>query len=184
MLTPEFLIDGTPQEVFLFVAFALVVAAISVVLCLGIDAYADQVRRQEADDAFIAEIVGRVRKEVLSPSEESLEDESEPAGVCRVCGCTDHDCRACIERTGKPCHWVETDLCSACAQTTPIWDLVIEDMRGRDQLGRERYKTPLTAVEDGRDALQEAYEELLDTCVYLKQEIVRKRLTGGARDQE
>lgn len=34
---------------------------------------------------------------------------------CRVCGCTDDDCRQCIERTGEPCHWVEADLCSACA---------------------------------------------------------------------
>jgi hypothetical protein len=34
--------------------------------------------------------------------------------VCRVCGCTDLDCRGCIERTGEPCYWVEPDLCSAC----------------------------------------------------------------------
>jgi hypothetical protein len=33
---------------------------------------------------------------------------------CRVCGCTDDDCQQCIEKTGKPCHWVENDLCSAC----------------------------------------------------------------------
>ena len=36
-------------------------------------------------------------------------------GSCRVCGCTDDDCRGCIERTGRPCHWVEPNLCSACA---------------------------------------------------------------------
>jgi hypothetical protein len=35
---------------------------------------------------------------------------------CRVCGCTDDDCHQCIEKTGKPCHWVEDDLCSACAE--------------------------------------------------------------------
>jgi hypothetical protein len=35
---------------------------------------------------------------------------------CRVCGCTDDDCHQCIEKTGKPCHWVEEDLCSACAE--------------------------------------------------------------------
>jgi hypothetical protein len=34
---------------------------------------------------------------------------------CRVCGCTDDDCHHCIEKTGKPCYWVEDDLCSACA---------------------------------------------------------------------
>lgn len=36
---------------------------------------------------------------------------------CRVCGCTDYDCRQCIERTGEPCYWVEPDLCSACANS-------------------------------------------------------------------
>ncbi len=35
---------------------------------------------------------------------------------CRKCGCTDLDCRGCIERTGVPCHWVEKDLCSACEE--------------------------------------------------------------------
>lgn len=34
--------------------------------------------------------------------------------TCRVCGCTENDCRGCLERTGEPCFWVEPDLCSAC----------------------------------------------------------------------
>jgi hypothetical protein len=35
---------------------------------------------------------------------------------CRVCGCTEDDCTACtIKLGGEPCHWVEPDLCSACA---------------------------------------------------------------------
>jgi hypothetical protein len=34
---------------------------------------------------------------------------------CRVCGCTDEDCRQCIEKTGIACSWVAPDLCSACA---------------------------------------------------------------------
>jgi hypothetical protein len=33
---------------------------------------------------------------------------------CRICGCTDDDCRQCIEKTGHPCAWIEADLCSAC----------------------------------------------------------------------
>lgn len=39
------------------------------------------------------------------------------AGVCRICGCTEQDCRQCIEDTGKPCTWIneQHDLCSACA---------------------------------------------------------------------
>jgi hypothetical protein len=42
---------------------------------------------------------------------------------CRMCGCTDDDCHQCIEKTGHPCHWVEEDLCSACAGDEPEeWD--------------------------------------------------------------
>jgi len=43
------------------------------------------------------------------------------AGTCRVCGCTDQDCRQCIRKTGRPCHWVDRSrtLCSACAD--PDW---------------------------------------------------------------
>lgn len=32
----------------------------------------------------------------------------EPPRACRVCGCTDD------EACWPPCHWVDTDLCSAC----------------------------------------------------------------------
>lgn len=34
---------------------------------------------------------------------------------CRVCGCSDDDCTACVEASGEPCHWAEADLCSRCA---------------------------------------------------------------------
>ena len=37
---------------------------------------------------------------------------------CRICGCTDNDCRQCIKKTGNPCWWVEEDLCSACQEQT------------------------------------------------------------------
>jgi hypothetical protein len=40
--------------------------------------------------------------------------------ICRVCGCTEQDCRQCIEKTGKPCNWVEDDLCSACVKPAPL----------------------------------------------------------------
>lgn len=35
--------------------------------------------------------------------------------TCRLCHCIELDCAGCIERTGQACHWVEPDLCSACA---------------------------------------------------------------------
>lgn len=42
---------------------------------------------------------------------------SDPPGICRVCGCTEDDCRSCIKRTGRPCSWANTErtLCTACA---------------------------------------------------------------------
>lgn len=51
-----------------------------------------------------------------------------------------------------------------------IWDLVISDMKARDQVGRERYGTPLQP-HNGRDALVDAYQEALDLVVYLRQAI-------------
>jgi len=41
---------------------------------------------------------------------------AEAVRFCRVCGCTDNDCRGCVERTGRPCYWVRPDLCSACTE--------------------------------------------------------------------
>lgn len=49
-----------------------------------------------------------------------------------------------------------------------VWPLVIKDMQERDRFGREKYKTPLQPL-NGRDALVDAYEEVLDLSVYLKQ---------------
>lgn len=41
----------------------------------------------------------------------------EKTRTCRICGCTDGNCRQFVEKTGHPCHWVEPDLCSACKTT-------------------------------------------------------------------
>lgn len=54
--------------------------------------------------------------------------------------------------------------------STPIWELVIADMKQRDNVGRQRYGTPLQA-NNGRDALLDAYQEALDPVVYLRQAI-------------
>jgi hypothetical protein len=43
---------------------------------------------------------------------------------------------------------------------------VIDDMRARDRMGRERYGVPLTA-DNGRNHLVDAYQEALDLLVYL-----------------
>lgn len=59
-------------------------------------------------------------------------------------------------------------------QSRPIWELVIEDMKQRDQVGRERYGTPLQA-HNGRDALVDAYQEALDLTVCLRQAIEERK---------
>lgn len=56
----------------------------------------------------------------------------------------------------------------------PIWDLVIEDMQERDRVGRHRYGTPLQ-INNGRDALVDAYQEALDLVVYLRQAIEERK---------
>lgn len=57
----------------------------------------------------------------------------------------------------------------------PTWHLVIEDMLARDGVGRKRYNTPLQPF-NGRDSLQDAYEEALDLCVYLKNAIEERKV--------
>ena len=56
-----------------------------------------------------------------------------------------------------------------------IWDLVIEDMKERDADGRRRYGTPLQ-LSNGRDALVDTYQELLDAAVFIRQEIERQKV--------
>lgn len=51
-----------------------------------------------------------------------------------------------------------------------VWDLVIEDICARDAVGRERYGTPLQPF-NGRSALIDLYQELLDAVVYVRQKI-------------
>ena len=54
-----------------------------------------------------------------------------------------------------------------------IWDLVIEEMYARNELGKLRYGTPLQP-HNGRDALLDAYQEALDLVVYLRQAIYER----------
>lgn len=49
-----------------------------------------------------------------------------------------------------------------------IQDLVIADIEARKQVGISRYGTTLQP-HNQRDALQDAYDEAMDLCVYLKQ---------------
>ena len=68
---------------------------------------------------------------------------------------------------------VEAQPAPTPSNGTPVWELVVADMRERDQLGRRRYGTPLQA-HNGRDALVDAYQEALDLAVYLRQAIAER----------
>lgn len=46
------------------------------------------------------------------------------------------------------------------------WEMVIDEMTKRNQVGIERYGVPLQPF-NGRDSLQDAFEEALDLTVYL-----------------
>jgi len=61
--------------------------------------------------------------------------------------------------------------------TTPIVDLVKEDLDERMKKGVETYGMPLRAW-NGRDALVDAYEEALDLCCYLRQAIAERNGDG------
>lgn len=65
------------------------------------------------------------------------------------------------------------------ANTGPaVWDLVVADMRERDETGLRRYGTRLQPL-NGRDALVDAYQEALDLAVYLRQAIYERDVVRG-----
>lgn len=68
---------------------------------------------------------------------------------------------------------IERDLITSQPAPTPtagpaLWDLVIEDMKARDDFGRNKYGMRLQA-DNGRDVLKDIADELLDAVVYLRQ---------------
>jgi hypothetical protein len=57
---------------------------------------------------------------------------------------------------------------------TPSWELVIADMKARDNLGRAGYGTALQP-HNGRNSLVDAYQEALDLAVYLRNAIEEQK---------
>lgn len=56
-----------------------------------------------------------------------------------------------------------------------MWDLVIEDMHKKDKAGECKYGVRLQAF-NGRDPLVDAYQEVLDLAVYLRQQIYEREV--------
>ena len=61
-----------------------------------------------------------------------------------------------------------------------VWKLVMQDMESRRLFGIARYGVPVQ-VGNGRDPLVDLYQELLDACVYIRQEIEQRRLVDAQR---
>lgn len=66
---------------------------------------------------------------------------------CRVCKCTDDDCRQCVEKTGAPCHWVEGDLCSACVTSKRRKADMTSPERGKKAAAKLRRKRVAAGVD-------------------------------------
>jgi hypothetical protein len=62
-----------------------------------------------------------------------------------------------------------------------VWELVKQDMTKRNEFGTNKYGTPLQPF-NGRDVLQDAYEEALDLCVYLRQAIYERNSKAVTHD--
>lgn len=54
-----------------------------------------------------------------------------------------------------------------------VWPLVVADMEERNRLGTEKYGKPLQ-IGNGRVPLVDAYQEILDLAVYLRQQIAEE----------
>lgn len=101
--------------------------------------------------------------EGVGPWIETTHDLSDPAAKCPhdADGCPGWEAKA-IATTPEPP--------PAAGTGRPIWELVVEDMKARDEFGREKYGTALKAG-DGRRSLVDAYQEALDLAVYLRKAI-------------
>ena len=78
--------------------------------------------------------------------------------------------------------WYAATAAAGSPQPAPVptahpaaWSLVIADMAQRDVMGSAKYGTRLQPG-NGRDSLQDAYEEALDLAVYLRTAIYERQL--------
>lgn len=62
--------------------------------------------------------------------------------------------------------------------TGDVWLHVLHDMEERRRHGIAKYGVPVQ-VGNGRDALVDAYQEALDLCAYLRQELEERDLVAA-----
>ncbi len=86
----------------------------------------------------------------------------------------------CTEKSEKSCWNAFGSIPKQQEQPAPkkgkikVLDHVLADLTQRAEAGKEKYGTNLM-TENGRDALQDAYEEMMDAAMYLKQALLEKR---------
>lgn len=70
------------------------------------------------------------------------------SALCRICGCVEEDCSWCITLSGRPCFWVDPDLCSACFFEPGLADSVRARLRAKLALhhASRRKGFPLVSV--------------------------------------
>lgn len=61
-----------------------------------------------------------------------------------------------------------------------VWDMVVEDIKGRDDYGIRTYGTRLQPF-NGRNALIDAYQEALDLVVFLRQAIYEQEYSDPSK---
>jgi len=75
----------------------------------------DLSHRGGLQDSFVRGLVKAGALTAAADGTFHLSSMAEVATPCRGCGCADW--MACVDSdTGQRCHWVEPDLCSACAE--------------------------------------------------------------------
>lgn len=88
----------------------------------------------------------RGRRQKSQPAEPHPEEDPD-VPTCRVCGCTDDDCRQCVEAQGEPCYWVESDLCSRCAAEQAEQPQPATKRRGRPRKAKPEDETDVQSAE-------------------------------------
>lgn len=120
-------------------------------------------------------------KESKCPISGGKHDWNSHTGLCLLCGTPRNPDlhRECTGRVEEPAIAVPTSLTEEQQPPQPatgdVWLLVLADMEQRRLHGIDKYGVPLQ-VGNGRNHLVDAYQEALDLCVYLRQEIERQRL--------
>lgn len=97
---------------------------------------------------------------------------------CRECGCTQYNCKQCIDKTGNPCNWVEEDLCSACKMEPSPQEIIqqMENTNAEIVKGTAELKRMLTDEKFDHPNFFENLHTLLDG---VEIDMNVKRIAGG-----